>query len=289
VPLFDAIILQANGWTIVAGALQPLTLSAAAFHVGAPQGTVVGTILGASSGSAITFNSLSTAGALQITGTSLPVGPAPSGTPAIVTFNLVETLTGATNTPNQTNGFSVSELRQLRSTRLFQPSQEPPRSGKPSRHRPVPGRFPWLPRYLGRICTMSDSTFTISGTAQVGQVLSASPGFTYQWYRSGVAIAGATSSTYTLVAADSGNTITATRIDSSEATSAVAAAGSVPVNTVLPTISGTPQVGQTLTATNGTWTNSPTSFTYQWNARGVRSLARRLPPMFPSRQMLATR
>jgi hypothetical protein len=55
VPLFDAIILQANGWTIVAGALQPLTLSAAAFHVGAPQGTVVGTILGASSGSAITF------------------------------------------------------------------------------------------------------------------------------------------------------------------------------------------------------------------------------------------
>jgi hypothetical protein len=116
---------------------------------------------------------------------------------------------------------------------------------------------------------MSDSTFTISGTAQVGQVLSASPGFTYQWYRSGVAIAGATSSTYTLVAADSGNTITATRIDSSEATSAVAAAGSVPVNTVLPTISGTPQVGQTLTATNGTWTNSPTSFTYQWNRAGT--------------------
>src|ERR1700736_5024056 len=158
---------------------------------------------------------------------------------------------------------------QFRSTRLFQPSQEPPRSGKPSRHRPVPGRFPWLPRYLGRICTMSDSTFTISGTAQVGQVLSASPGFTYQWYRSGVAIAGATSSTYTLVAADSGNTITATRIDSSEATSAVAAAGSVPGNTVLPTISGTSQVGQTLTATSGTWTNSPTSFTYQWNRAGT--------------------
>jgi hypothetical protein len=38
--------------------LQTLTLSAAAFHVGDPQGTVVGTILGASPGCTITFNSL---------------------------------------------------------------------------------------------------------------------------------------------------------------------------------------------------------------------------------------
>lgn len=39
-------------------------------------------------------------------------------------------------------------------------------------------------------------------------------------------------------------------------------------NTVLPAVTGTAQVGQTLTTTNGTWLNSPT-FTRQWFAGGV--------------------
>jgi hypothetical protein len=38
----------------------------------------------------------------------------------------------------------------------------------------------------------------------------------------------------------------------------------VPVNTGLPTISGSLVGGQTLTATNGSWQNSPTSYAYQW-------------------------
>src|SRR5437763_16015482 len=47
-------------------------------------------------------------------------------------------------------------------------------------------------------------------------------------------------------------------------TSALVAAQPPPKNTAPPTISGTPQQGQTLTATTGSWTSNPSSYAYQW-------------------------
>jgi hypothetical protein len=41
-------------------------------------------------------------------------------------------------------------------------------------------------------------------------------------------------------------------------------AGLVPTSTAIPTISGTVAVGQTLTASTGTWLNSPVTYAYQW-------------------------
>jgi hypothetical protein len=131
----------------------------------------------------------------------------------------------------------------------------------------------------------------VSGSAAQGQTLTASPGswtgspaptFSYQWWRcdsSGAncsQIATATSQTYTAQQADLGSTlevvVTATNsAGSPTATSAptaavVAASGAAaPVNTALPSVSGSAVEAQTLTAGNGSWTGSPApSFTYQW-------------------------
>jgi hypothetical protein len=42
-----------------------------------------------------------------------------------------------------------------------------------------------------------------------------------------------------------------------------------PVNSVAPVASGTVTVGDVLTVTTGTWSNSPTSYTYRWRQDGV--------------------
>lgn len=47
-------------------------------------------------------------------------------------------------------------------------------------------------------------------------------------------------------------------------TGTLSAAVSPPVNTKAPAVTGTTQVGKTLSSTTGTWNNSPTSYKYQW-------------------------
>src|SRR4051812_6847874 len=127
----------------------------------------------------------------------------------------------------------------------------------------------------------------VTGTKQVGRALTVSKGgwanaptsFTYQWYRCDnpgktncQPIAGQTGNRYRLVAADAGHTfyatVTACNKDGcakgeSDPVGPVSAADE-PANTAAPSVSGTPQVGQTLTAAEGSWANAPASYGYQW-------------------------
>lgn len=52
-----------------------------------------------------------------------------------------------------------------------------------------------------------------------------------------------------------------------------ALAGSAPKDVTLPTVSGTLVVGQSLTASKGTWTEAPTSYAYQWEKCNSEGLA----------------
>ncbi len=127
---------------------------------------------------------------------------------------------------------------------------------------------------------------SITGTAQQGKELTEHngewtnnpTGFTYLWQQcdsSGAnctTISGATTQSYIPVAGDVGHTIRVQETASNSAGPSAPATSeptavvkqAVPVNTKLPTITGTPQQGEKLTEHNGEWTNSPTSFAYKW-------------------------
>jgi hypothetical protein len=134
----------------------------------------------------------------------------------------------------------------------------------------------------------------VSGRTVQGQTLATTNGtwtgtrplaFRYRWLRcdtSGGGVNGVTCTTisaatrkaYVLRAADVGHRIRsrviASNVDgnaaaNSNATPGVVQASSAPANTSPPTISGTPQQNQTLTANRGSWSGAqPQTYTYQW-------------------------
>ena len=123
-------------------------------------------------------------------------------------------------------------------------------------------------------------TPTITGTARVGQTLTALPGtwsplatLTYQWKRNGSNISGATTATYVLTGADQGAAVSVavtgaaltyeTTTKNSDSTEAVASG--VFTTAPIPTITGTAISAQTLTAVPGTWAPAAT-LTYKWLA-----------------------
>jgi hypothetical protein len=125
---------------------------------------------------------------------------------------------------------------------------------------------------------------SISGSPQPGQTLTCSTGtwlnsptsYSYTWQSDLSNITGATSSTYTVQNSDVSHSITCSVVASNASGSSLVPAVSAPVVVGLPaagapvmtsppTISPTsPQVGQTLTCSTGTWLNSPTSYAYTW-------------------------
>lgn len=129
----------------------------------------------------------------------------------------------------------------------------------------------------------------VSGSPALGSTLTATEGtwtgsptsFTFQWVRCGTSggsedgsdcavIGGATTAAYIVASGDVGSRlrvrVTASNADGATtvASNATTLIGAAPARVSDPVVTGTARVGSTLTASQGGWTNSPTSFTYRW-------------------------
>jgi len=124
---------------------------------------------------------------------------------------------------------------------------------------------------------------TITGTPVAGHTLTCNKGswsgsapktFAYRWLRNGVAIPGATSTGYMVASADVGKPLRCRVTASNSAGSAMATSAAVtiktpPKNTAAPKVTGTLNVGRTLTCNRGIWTgSSPITYTYAWLRNG---------------------
>jgi hypothetical protein len=123
----------------------------------------------------------------------------------------------------------------------------------------------------------------ITGTVKVGSKVTATPGswnppsgvkFAYQWLANGTRISGATSKSYPIPPVLAGRKLSVTITSSKsgyQGGTASSAAKVVAKGTFVikarPKLTGTPQVGKTLTVTQGTWIPAP-AIKVQWYANG---------------------
>ncbi len=148
---------------------------------------------------------------------------------------------------------------------------------------------PYVPAAIGADITLyakwvpasSSAKPSITGTRRVGETLTAIAGswplgttFTYQWLRNDKTIPGATGHTYGLVAADAGKRISVrvqgTLPSTQVQTRTSAKTGSIAKGVLtagVPTIAGSPYVGEPVSAVVGAWPTG-TTFKYQWYANG---------------------
>ena len=108
-----------------------------------------------------------------------------------------------------------------------------------------------------------------------GSWLNSPTGYAYTWQRNLTAVSGQTGNQYTLTNADVGALITCMVVAHNDAGNSlpsvsgpIGPVGSpavlVPLPTGLPAISGTPQAGNTVSCSSGSWTGSPSSYAYSW-------------------------
>jgi subtilisin family serine protease len=138
------------------------------------------------------------------------------------------------------------------------------------------------------LSTLTPGTPSITGTGTVGSTLTADPGswapvtpsLTYQWNRNGAPITGATDSSYVVQHADAGTVITVTvtgAADGFEPASRISAAVNIPLIpgtspqpvTAVPSITGKPKLGRTLSVSAGAWGPAGVVLDYQWLRNGV--------------------
>lgn len=142
---------------------------------------------------------------------------------------------------------------------------------------------PYGPIVYEEFQAVDTPTVLTDGTPMVGETVNADPGggwsptpasYSYQWKRNGAVISGATGSAYILKSADAGTSLSVAVSgvlpgyrQIPQDSPSVSISGSTQLGAT-PTISGTAQVGKTLTGTVVGWDPSGASLTWSWYASG---------------------